>query len=448
MKFDFSLKKILMVFFALSLGVGPLFSSVVLAEAEDLPANPDETTETTATDEDPVLVPNDIEFPYNTTVVRSRDYLNFDNKLSEYILDDYREVKEIHVVYITAPTSDIQSDGDEWVKGLFYYLITKESFPDVPFNFVVTHDGLAYSGKYGASDVQPFAATEKNDKGKLLVAYMGLSDNFDIEYAGEQKLKDLLGYLTAYYKLDDSAIIPSNWSIQKSADLSTASEIALTQIPRSSRWASQVYDIVDAGLPNYSTFNRTYSTKQGDLIFDKEAEIGGRIKVVVEYTNNGKFPWYKNSSDQLILYVKGKAKSDYFVNKVWLSQEAVGTINTDWVLPGQSGQFSFELAVPFVADTYTEDFELGTLNGQTIKGSEIKIEFKAIGGTKSLVEILPTGYDYLNVRDKASSFGKVIGTVTPGKKYLLVQETEGFYKIRLNDGTEGWVTRKYAKVTK
>lgn len=449
MNFDKTLKRSFIALIAALTVLTTLFNSVILAQDD---AETTETSETTIESQDDTedtrkpAIPTDLEYPYNTSVVRSRDYLNFDNKLSEYLLDDYREVKEIHVVYVTAPTSDIQSDGEEWVKGLYYYLITKENFPDVPFNFVVTHDGLAYAGKYGARDVQPFAVSEGDNKGKVLIAYMGLSENFDLEYAGEQKLKDLLGYLIAYYKLDSSKIVASDWDIQKSEDLSIASELILTPSDRSDRWGSQISDMIKTGLPKYSTFNRTYSAKKGEVIAEAEAEIGGRIKVVAEYTNTGKFPWYKSSSDQLILYTKGKKKSDFFVNNVWLSQEAVGTVNSDWVLPGQTGQFVFELAVPFVADTYIAEFELGTLNGQTLKETSIALEFKAIGGSKKLVEILATGYDYLNVRDKASSFSKVIGTVMPGKKYLLVQETAGYYKIRLNDGTEGWVTRKYAKI--
>ncbi len=57
------------------------------------------------------------------------------------------------------------------------------------------------------------------------------------------------------------------------------------------------------------------------------------------------------------------------------------------------------------------------------------------------VEILPTGIGYLNVRQN----GVVFTTVTPGDQYPLVSTDNGWVEIRLEDGSTGWITSKYAQ---
>lgn len=59
------------------------------------------------------------------------------------------------------------------------------------------------------------------------------------------------------------------------------------------------------------------------------------------------------------------------------------------------------------------------------------------------VEIKETPTGFLNVRDGPSTYAELIGTVYPGEKYLFLEESEGWYKIKLRDGSEGWVYAKY-----
>ncbi|MBU1031792.1 PEGA domain-containing protein [Patescibacteria group bacterium] len=60
-----------------------------------------------------------------------------------------------------------------------------------------------------------------------------------------------------------------------------------------------------------------------------------------------------------------------------------------------------------------------------------------------LVKDTPTGF--LRVRDKASLAGKEITQVKPGDTLILLEELTGWDRVRLSDGTEGYVSSSYVE---
>lgn len=60
-----------------------------------------------------------------------------------------------------------------------------------------------------------------------------------------------------------------------------------------------------------------------------------------------------------------------------------------------------------------------------------------------VVKETPTGF--LRVRDKASLTGKEIAQVKPGDKLILLEELTGWDRVRLADGTEGFVSSSYVE---
>lgn len=60
-----------------------------------------------------------------------------------------------------------------------------------------------------------------------------------------------------------------------------------------------------------------------------------------------------------------------------------------------------------------------------------------------LVKNTPTGF--LRVRDKASLAGKEIAQVKPGDTLILLEELGSWDKVRLSDGTEGFVSSVYVE---
>jgi hypothetical protein len=60
------------------------------------------------------------------------------------------------------------------------------------------------------------------------------------------------------------------------------------------------------------------------------------------------------------------------------------------------------------------------------------------------VTILQTPTGFLRVRQEPSIASAEIGRVNPGEKHELLGEQTGWYKIKLKDGAEGWVSSQYA----
>lgn len=66
----------------------------------------------------------------------------------------------------------------------------------------------------------------------------------------------------------------------------------------------------------------------------------------------------------------------------------------------------------------------------------------AITVTKVTILNTPTGF--LRVRESNSLGAKEIGQVNPGDSFDLLDESTGWYQIKLTDGTEGWISSQYA----
>lgn len=61
------------------------------------------------------------------------------------------------------------------------------------------------------------------------------------------------------------------------------------------------------------------------------------------------------------------------------------------------------------------------------------------------VEIKETSTGFLRVRSEGSLAGKEISQVKPGETYTYLDEKNGWIKIKLTDGNEGWVNGEYVK---
>lgn len=63
----------------------------------------------------------------------------------------------------------------------------------------------------------------------------------------------------------------------------------------------------------------------------------------------------------------------------------------------------------------------------------------------SKVLILDTPTGFLRVRSSSSTSTSEVGRVNPGETYEIIEEEDGWYKIKLQTGVEGWITAQYAE---
>lgn len=62
---------------------------------------------------------------------------------------------------------------------------------------------------------------------------------------------------------------------------------------------------------------------------------------------------------------------------------------------------------------------------------------------KSLV-IKETETGWLRVRGQPNTVSAEVGKVNPGEKYEILDETDGYFEIKMNNGINGWISAKYA----
>lgn len=61
------------------------------------------------------------------------------------------------------------------------------------------------------------------------------------------------------------------------------------------------------------------------------------------------------------------------------------------------------------------------------------------------LKVLDTPTGFLRVRDKASTSGKEVGRVNPGDILVMLEELPSWYRVRLSDGKEGFVSSTYVE---
>ncbi len=90
----------------------------------------------------------------------------------------------------------------------------------------------------------------------------------------------------------------------------------------------------------------------------------------------------------------------------------------------------------------TDDPKVMNLVGKVTLSNNESIQ----SGTYVLVKSTETGW--LNVRETPSVSGTLIQKVNPGEKYMLVDESNGWFKIKISEGKEGWAAAKYLEKIK
>lgn len=91
-------------------------------------------------------------------------------------------------------------------------------------------------------------------------------------------------------------------------------------------------------------------------------------------------------------------------------------------------------------------FQLETVVFLGVKGSPAKSNTATPSAvlTVGQVEILETPTGFLRMRSEASINSEEVGRVNPGQTFDLIKELEGWYQIKLKDGTLGWISSQYA----
>lgn len=99
-----------------------------------------------------------------------------------------------------------------------------------------------------------------------------------------------------------------------------------------------------------------------------------------------------------------------------------------------------EIIVPDNETLPEEETPAATTTPESTKAPQVVIQ---------QLEILDTPTGYLNVRTGAGTNFEKITQIKPGESYEFISETAengGWYQIRLDITTTGWITKRYARI--
>lgn len=383
--------------------------------------------------------------PVKASVI-SRDDAALDLSLSDQENATYAPTSRILLTQIPIPAGIHLPDSDSMYHGLYYYLITHLGFVDMPFNYIVTWEGLVYEGKAGGRDVQPLLSDSVDDsfKNSVLIAYYG--NNQEMTYAGKDALVDTVSLVQTYAGLSDDAVVPVGMSMVSGSGEVEVSELVVVQ-STDTAWNAVVDEVKIASSANSDAADTAYSGEIDEIEYNEEVQASENFVVTATVTNTGALPWYNDGDHPVYLATSDPRdrESALFVSDRWSSFARVVVAEENWVLPGEIGTFSFEIATPLRPGTYAEKFELLRMPDQWIEGTQFEVSFTVIAGDFDLVEILETETGYLNVRDCPSAGCNELGKVVPGDVLIKTGSEGSWYKIQMDDGREGWVSGRYVR---
>jgi len=356
----------------------------------------------------------------------------FDTSLADQTTTIYSTPQKIYVTQITSSAQEVSKNPSLWVKTLYYYYITRLALPDIPYTYMIDENGTIYQGKQG---YQGANVPSEDLKNVVLIGY--LSNNGNITSRAQSSLKEVVESLSERWNIE--SVKPVKLKITKSEG--ALSE--LNVLDTTGEFSTSVNETFANWKPS-SPKPLPYKVKMESLEYPKESVIGGRIKVKVTYKNMNDFVWFVKD-EPIYLSVKDGKESPLAVNKVWDSFSKPVSITDKEIKPGDNLEIEFELEAKVLVGEVKESFVLQELDGEPFPGSEFEVKFSVVKGDNVLVQVVSPEYGFLNIRKCKWASCEVIDAVKDGSVFILLEEKDGWGKIKYSEDIEGWGLMRYLK---
>lgn len=356
----------------------------------------------------------------------------FDTSLADQTVTIYSSPQKIYITQITSSAQEMPRNPSLWVKTLYYYYITRLALPDIPYTYMIDENGTIYQGKQG---YQGANVPSEDLKNVILIGY--LSNNGNITSRAQSSLKEIVNSLSERW--DVKSVKPVKLKITKSEG--ALSELSV--LNSTGEFSTSVNETFANWKPSPPK-PLPYKVKMESLEYPKESVIGGRIKVKVTYKNMNDFVWFVKD-EPIYLSVKGGKESPLAVNKVWDSFSKPVSITDKEIKPGDNLEIEFELEAKVLVGEVKESFVLQESEGEPFEGSEFEVKFAVVKGDNVLVKVVSPEYGFLNIRKCKWASCEIIDAVKDGSVFILLEEKDGWGKIKYSEDIEGWGLMRYLK---
>lgn len=367
---------------------------------------------------------------FSRVEIKNYETLNVDTALADLKYEKYEKIKKIGLCNINKPKKYTFIKSEDWFSDLYYYMITEKHFPDIPYSYVVDQSNIYQSRVSFPIDLQPI--TDK-ETGIIIIGVVDL-----LNY-NNKTLQDFVEQLAGFYQIEKTNIDVYDCEFDsKDIDNTFVSHLKIK---------TKNYDI-DKLFQDFkidTSTNRIYKTKIDNIKYEKETPPFEPLSISITLTNTGNVPWYKHNSIAVVTDMDFMKPSDYFISGTWMSRSHVKEIE-ELVLPGEQYTLEFLIQPSPLPVPQTESFILVDPNGSPIANTAFTVEFETENTDLSFVKVKPNQYGFLNVRKEPSTGSEIIKTVGISEIFTLVEITDHWLKIKIDDQTEGWVVRGYVEI--
>jgi hypothetical protein len=387
--------------------------------------------------------------------VSNRQLLSFDEPLSDQTQVVYKEPEKIIISQITTQSDVLSMNSKSWIQTLYYYSITRLGFADIPYNFLIDREGNIYQGRSGYAGAVPEL---QNLEGVILIGY--LSNTSDFTSGAQMNTIKLITDLSKAFGIPKSNVNAVFLDIVKGTGYNLKSETSAELVvnvdtPKLSKlvYSSDITSPFSTSLTEILNKSTFYSERQNPFVATvtdvktstETVEAGKSFDVGLTVTNTNSFPWFLEDK-YLYISTKSGKNSEYAVNGTWDSFSKPTHFTGEVVLPNQKLEMRFAMQTPDYPNANgIENFIITVDPGIDITGTDFAVKIDVTKGTGTFVQIQPTEAGVLNVRSCDYIGCDVVAQVPVGKIYRVLEESNGWYKIPLGDGSTGWVGGAYAK---
>jgi len=341
--------------------------------------------------------------------------------------------------------NDLLIQDSEWYEGLFYFEAVRLNQGDFLAHYFITKDGQVLQGN-SKGDEQRLQLTADSLAGKpVVIVYLAGADQTDFTPAAKTALQQLLLQVA-----NNDAIKLTKISVKSlSYQLTTNQPVAAKFDVLGGRWDISLKDMITAITPQYQPVIKQYNLTVSKVDLPAAAvNFGDDVQIGITITNNSSFVLYQGTDYEPLISKLQNSGSKFYLNGVWLSQTQAPLMSEGSLIkPGESKIFTIKFRVPLYFDLQQEDFQLINALGKPYPGTNFTVSMTINHPSQQVIEITSTETGQLNVRDGPWASSSVIGKVTPGQRFFVLDRTDsGYVKLDIGNGKLGWVVSKYTKV--
>ncbi len=377
----------------------------------------------------------------NLPVIQKKSEMNIDTSV---IVDseNYSMPKQVLVAPIFMGTTE-KIDYEDWYRGLFYYLSSdRYNFKDIPAHYIIDKNGNIYQGIDGGIDKQILV----DDKTPIVIFYLAQRGDSDFSENSKTIINNFLINIA-----NENSIEIDKFEL-KTIKLEIEHESKKVYLQ-----SEKIYGTWHVSFDNFmKRLEKEYDPQpkkyEVELINYKnpKGEVSPLSEIVlkIELKNTSKYSIYSEDDSALLLTKADQTDSKFYLNNTWVSKSQVPLLLSNTILkPDEKGTFQFKIRSPLEFGAISEDFVIKNGLDQTFEDTKITIKLNVKRDNIKVLEIKNTETGTLNVRKQPTINSSSIAKASPGEKYIWIEKSvSNWYKIKYEEGKEGWVFARYVNI--